>query len=149
MVVAFEAKGTIATTTIIESREPYSFAPQLTETAAGPSWVTADLLLVYTLAFTAGEAAKEVSGMKGKVAALVGPEEVEVKEFDVPEPEPGAVLVKVRRANVCGSEVHIYHFHHPLIRNASSATSSSARLRPSGKASPRTTRATRCRLGIA
>ena len=54
--------------------------------------------------------------MKGKVAALVGPEEVEVKEFDVPEPEPGAVLVKVRRANVCGSEVHIYHFHHPLIR---------------------------------
>jgi threonine dehydrogenase-like Zn-dependent dehydrogenase len=78
--------------------------------------VTADLLLVYTLAFTAGEAAKEVFGMKGKVAALVGPEEVEVKEFDVPEPEPGAVLVKVRRANVCGSEVHIYHFHHPLIR---------------------------------
>jgi L-iditol 2-dehydrogenase len=71
---------------------------------------------MYTLAFTAGEAAKEVFGMKGKVAALVGPEEVEVKEFDVPEPEPGAVLVKVRRANVCGSEVHIYHFHHPLIR---------------------------------
>jgi L-iditol 2-dehydrogenase len=78
--------------------------------------VTADLLLVYTFAFTAGEAAKEVFEVKGKVAALVGPEEVEVKEFDVPEPEPGAVLVKVRRANVCGSEVHIYHFHHPLIR---------------------------------
>jgi threonine dehydrogenase-like Zn-dependent dehydrogenase len=78
--------------------------------------VTADLLLVYTVAFTVGEAVKEVFGVKGKVAALVGPEEVEVKEFDVPEPEPGAVLVKVRRANVCGSEVHIYHFHHPLIR---------------------------------
>ena len=30
--------------------------------------------------------------MKGKVAALVGPEEVLVKEFEVPEPEPGAVL---------------------------------------------------------
>lgn len=54
--------------------------------------------------------------MKGKVAALVGPEEVAVKEFEVSEPEPGAVLAKVRRANVCGSEVHIYHFHHPLIR---------------------------------
>ncbi|CAN5908741.1 zinc-binding dehydrogenase [soil metagenome] len=54
--------------------------------------------------------------MKGRVAALVGPEEVSVKEFDVPEPEPGAVLVRVRRANLCGSEVHIYHFHHPLIR---------------------------------
>ncbi len=54
--------------------------------------------------------------MKGKVAALVGPEEVLVKEFEVPRPEPGAVLVKIRRANVCGSEVHIFHFHHPLIR---------------------------------
>ncbi|MGF1472752.1 MAG: zinc-binding dehydrogenase [Rubrobacteraceae bacterium] len=54
--------------------------------------------------------------MKGRVAALVGPEEVTVKEFEVPEPEPGAVLARVRRANLCGSEVHIYHFHHPLIR---------------------------------
>ena len=54
--------------------------------------------------------------MKGKVAALVGPEEVVVKEFEVPEPEPGAVLMKIRRAQVCGSEVHIFHFHHPLIR---------------------------------
>ncbi len=54
--------------------------------------------------------------MMGKVAALVGPEEVAVKEFEVPEPEAGAVVAKVRRANTCGSEVHIYHFHHPLIR---------------------------------
>jgi threonine dehydrogenase-like Zn-dependent dehydrogenase len=54
--------------------------------------------------------------VKGKVAALVGSGEVAVKEFEVPEPEPGAVLAKVRRANVCGSEVHIYHFRHPLIR---------------------------------
>jgi L-iditol 2-dehydrogenase len=54
--------------------------------------------------------------MKGKVAALVGPEEVVVKEFEVPEPEPGAVLMKIRRAQVCGSEVHIFHFHHPLLR---------------------------------
>ncbi len=59
---------------------------------------------------------KGAFAVKGKVAALVGPEEVAVKEFEVSEPEPGAVLAKVRRANVCGSEVHIYHFHHPLIR---------------------------------
>ncbi len=50
------------------------------------------------------------------MAALVGPAEVSVKEFEVPEPGPGALVVKVRRANVCGSEVHIYHFRHPLIR---------------------------------
>jgi L-iditol 2-dehydrogenase len=59
---------------------------------------------------------KETGRVKGKVAALVGPAEVAVKEFEVPEPEPGAVLAKIRRANVCGSEVHIYHFRHPLIR---------------------------------
>jgi threonine dehydrogenase-like Zn-dependent dehydrogenase len=47
---------------------------------------------------------------------LTGPETVEVKEFEVPEPEPGAVLLRIRRANICGSEVHIFHFHHPLIR---------------------------------
>ena len=54
--------------------------------------------------------------MQGRVAALIGPEQVQVKEFEVPEPEPGAVLVRVRRANVCGSEVHIFHHHHPLLR---------------------------------
>lgn len=54
--------------------------------------------------------------MKGRVAALVGPERVEIKSFDVPEPEPGAVVTKVRRANTCDSEVHIYHHHHPLLR---------------------------------
>jgi threonine dehydrogenase-like Zn-dependent dehydrogenase len=73
--------------------------------------------------------------MKGRVAALAGPERVEVRSFDVPEPEPGAVVARVRRANVCGSEVHIYHFHHPLIRECGSGsacwgTSSSARSRP-------------------
>jgi L-iditol 2-dehydrogenase len=54
--------------------------------------------------------------MKGKVAALVAPQEVIIKEFDVPEPEPGAVLVRIRRANVCGSDIHIWHFNHPLIK---------------------------------
>ena len=44
---------------------------------------------------------KETGRVKGKVAALVGPAEVAVKEFEVPEPEPGAVLSKIRWANVC------------------------------------------------
>jgi threonine dehydrogenase-like Zn-dependent dehydrogenase len=54
--------------------------------------------------------------VRGRVAALVGPAEVEVKEFDVPDPQPGELLVRVRRANLCGSELHIFHFHHPVIR---------------------------------
>jgi len=59
---------------------------------------------------------KEAGKVRGKVAALVGPEEVAIREYEVPQPEPGAVVLKVRRANICGSEVHIYHFRHPIIR---------------------------------
>ena len=54
--------------------------------------------------------------MRGRVASLVGPGEVVIKEFDLPDPGPGEVLVKVRRANLCGSELHIVHFRHPLLR---------------------------------
>jgi threonine dehydrogenase-like Zn-dependent dehydrogenase len=54
--------------------------------------------------------------MIGRLASLVGPAEVVIKEFEVPEPRPGELLVRVRRANLCGSELHIFHFHHPLIR---------------------------------
>ncbi len=31
---------------------------------------------------------------------------MEIKEYPVPEPEPGAILIKVRRANLCGSDLH-------------------------------------------
>ncbi len=31
-----------------------------------------------------------------------------IREFPVPEPEPGAILVKVRLANVCGSDLHAW-----------------------------------------
>ena len=55
--------------------------------------------------------------MKGKVAALVAPQRAEIKEFDVPQPEPGALVLEITRANVCGSEVHIWHGFHPVIRN--------------------------------
>lgn len=56
--------------------------------------------------------------MRGQVAALVGPETVELKEFDVPAPGSGAVVLEVTRANVCGSDVHIYHYESPALRNS-------------------------------
>ena len=55
---------------------------------------------------------------RGRIAALVGPEKVEIKSFDVPEPEPGAVVLGVRRANVCGSDVHQWHYESPALREA-------------------------------
>jgi len=56
--------------------------------------------------------------MKGKLAALVAPKEVIVKEFELPKPGPGEMLVKVRRANVCGSELHIWRWLHPAIKKS-------------------------------
>ncbi len=31
---------------------------------------------------------------------------MEIKEYPVPEPEPGAILIKVTMANICGSDLH-------------------------------------------
>ncbi len=56
--------------------------------------------------------------MKGKVVALIGPKKIEIKEFDLPKPEKGALLVKVLRSNLCGSELHIWKWAHPVIKNA-------------------------------
>ncbi|OGO02204.1 MAG: zinc-binding alcohol dehydrogenase [Chloroflexi bacterium RBG_13_52_14] len=33
---------------------------------------------------------------------------MKIKEYPVPEPEPGAILIKVKRANICGSDLHIW-----------------------------------------
>ncbi len=46
--------------------------------------------------------------MKGKVAILKKEEEIEIKEFDVPDPGEGEVLLKVLRANICGSDLHMF-----------------------------------------
>jgi D-arabinose 1-dehydrogenase-like Zn-dependent alcohol dehydrogenase len=54
--------------------------------------------------------------MRGKVVALVGPKQVQIKEFDLPEVKPGAVLTAVIRSNLCGSELHIWKGHHPVIK---------------------------------
>lgn len=43
----------------------------------------------------------------------------EIREFPVPEPEPGAVLVKLRLANVCGSDLHIWRGTYDVSRGQS------------------------------
>ena len=45
-----------------------------------------------------------------RAAVFVGPQKpLEIQEFAVPELEPGAVLVKMAMAAVCGSDVHAWH----------------------------------------
>jgi threonine dehydrogenase-like Zn-dependent dehydrogenase len=58
------------------------------------------------------------SAETGRIAALVGPATVELQDFPVPEPGPGAVLLRVRRANVCGTDVHQWHYESALLREA-------------------------------
>ena len=45
--------------------------------------------------------------MKGVV--YLGESEVEVQDFDKPEPGPGHVVIEMRVAGLCGSDLHKYH----------------------------------------
>lgn len=56
--------------------------------------------------------------MSGRIAALVGPKKVEIKTFPLPNPAAGALVLRVRRANVCGSDVHQYHYESEALRDA-------------------------------
>ncbi|MFF2347645.1 zinc-binding dehydrogenase [Pseudarthrobacter sp. NPDC058119] len=53
--------------------------------------------------------------MKGITTVLSAPGEVDQREYDLADPEAGEILLKMIRANVCGSEVHILHGRHPLV----------------------------------
>ena len=48
-----------------------------------------------------------MAGLMGRVAAFYGADlPMEIKEYPVPDPEPGAVVVKTTLANICGSDLH-------------------------------------------
>ncbi|MUW13764.1 zinc-binding dehydrogenase [Halorubrum sp. CBA1125] len=51
----------------------------------------------------------------GRVTYLDGPESVQLKEYELPTPADGDVLAEIVRANVCGSELHIWRGEHPYI----------------------------------
>jgi D-arabinose 1-dehydrogenase-like Zn-dependent alcohol dehydrogenase len=53
--------------------------------------------------------------MKGRTTVLTGFEQLEQREYDVPEPGAGEMVAEMLRANICGSELHIWRGHHPLI----------------------------------
>jgi D-arabinose 1-dehydrogenase-like Zn-dependent alcohol dehydrogenase len=47
--------------------------------------------------------------VKGTAALFVGTgQPFELRDFEVPEPEPGAVVVRVLQTNVCGSDLHVW-----------------------------------------
>lgn len=46
----------------------------------------------------------------GRAAVFTQPMgEMQIREFPVPSPEPGAVVIRVTRCNICGSDLHAWH----------------------------------------
>jgi threonine dehydrogenase-like Zn-dependent dehydrogenase len=54
----------------------------------------------------------------GQIVALTGPEQLELKSFPVAAPKPGALVLRIRRANVCGSDIHQFHYESVALREA-------------------------------
>jgi threonine dehydrogenase-like Zn-dependent dehydrogenase len=55
-------------------------------------------------------------GERGTLVYLSAPQQIEYREYDLPTPEPGGILAQVVRANVCGSELHIWKGLHPTVK---------------------------------
>jgi threonine dehydrogenase-like Zn-dependent dehydrogenase len=54
------------------------------------------------------------SGHLGRLAFMAAPRVLEFAEYPVPEPEPNGLVMEISRANVCGSELHIWNGRHPV-----------------------------------
>lgn len=52
--------------------------------------------------------------MKGLVKYDFGPGNAELRELPVPEPGAGEVRIKVLKAGICGSDMHVYHYDSQL-----------------------------------
>src|SRR6266508_6570910 len=53
--------------------------------------------------------------MLGRAAVFQGPGKgYEIRELEVPNPEPGAILIKVAMAGVCGSDLHFWRGDSPV-----------------------------------
>jgi L-iditol 2-dehydrogenase len=48
--------------------------------------------------------------MKGLFKTATGKGHMEIRETDVPKPGPGEVLIEVKAAGICGSDLHIYNW---------------------------------------
>src|SRR3989442_9482004 len=48
-------------------------------------------------------------GETGRLAVFHGTgKPFEIREYPVPEPEPGAILIRIALANICGSDMHYW-----------------------------------------
>jgi threonine dehydrogenase-like Zn-dependent dehydrogenase len=71
--------------------------------------------------------------MKGQIAVMTKPGALEYQEYTVPDPEPGAIIARILRSNVCGTEVHIWCGHHPAKQKGGLGHETVARIERLGK----------------
>lgn len=45
---------------------------------------------------------------------MTAPKQITFREVEIPKPQKGQVLVKIKRIGVCGSDIHVYHGTHPF-----------------------------------
>jgi len=58
-----------------------------------------------------------MNAMKGKLVFLKGAKDIEIRTYPLSDPEPGSIRVKVLRANICGSDVHVWAGEHPILKS--------------------------------
>ena len=52
---------------------------------------------------------------QGKAAVFLGPGKgYEIRQFDVPDPEPDAIVIKITMSGICGSDLHIWRGDSPV-----------------------------------
>ena len=49
-----------------------------------------------------------------KQAVMTSPGVIEFRDIPAPRPDPGQVLLRIKRIGVCGSDIHVYHGKHAL-----------------------------------
>ena len=47
---------------------------------------------------------------------MTSPGAIEFREVPTPEPKAGEVLVKIRKIEICGSDIHVFHGRHPFTK---------------------------------
>ena len=48
-----------------------------------------------------------------RASVMTAPGNVVIRDADRPTPAPGEVLVQIKRIGICGSDLHVFHGHHP------------------------------------
>src|SRR5215468_8398435 len=46
--------------------------------------------------------------LSGRTAVYTAPKTIEVREYPVPDPAPGEIILRIKQAGLCGSDLHIW-----------------------------------------